>query len=298
MRVSFKLRTGWLAGILLAVLIAALAGCDEDDTETKSPPAPAPESTLPPGAGSLEAPYILQYGATYTGIPVPPGGSVFLLTEDIPAGWSGVATDSSVDINLVVSGFETFFGEDSGDFGSFTPDSGSEQITVLGDGTYTDMFAVVDSTMVRTDGETFDISVTEGAAPAGIAVSLSACTSIPGPPDSMCRSMGFGYFDVDVPFPMAPTASLSVGITETTAKWVFFSTRNWWDSTDYAPFSSNEPTLLGYGDGFCHVNAGATVTTGTCTVNPVVNYDQPRIVRVVNNTGSSPVDVTLSFSSP
>src|SRR3972149_2351915 len=120
MRVELRrtVRRGMFFALAL-LLVAALAGCNDDENI----------GTIPPGQGTIDSPYIVQAGVAYKDIPMAKGGTLFFIGQDVPKGWQSVNTTSNEDINLMVSGFENFFGDESG--GSFTQGSGTEAYTVL-----------------------------------------------------------------------------------------------------------------------------------------------------------------------
>jgi hypothetical protein len=271
---------------LAAALLAGMAGCEEDKQEV---------TTLPFGRGTIESPYIVQHGNTYTQIPIAAGGAAFFIAEKIPAGWSSIRTYSAVDVDLTVFGFQSLFIAGNGQ-GSRSPGSGDEAFLALSDGVYSDLFFMVDGTYVRSGGARFDLTVMPAPAPATLTFTMNKCSFAPS---SSCDNGSYGgTSDVELPFAMAPSAPLTVTITNTGGSWVYYRTRLDWDSSGYIPFKSNDSIYDGTAaGGYCHANHLVIGSTGVCQINPVSGWSAPRIVRLVNNTNTDGVAVGISFSS-
>jgi hypothetical protein len=282
---------------LAAAVALGLGGCGED----------AKIHDLPPGAGTLESPYIIQAGKSYTKIPVDQGGVVFIIAEGIGPDWYGLTTASSADIDLAIAGFDTFMDRSGQTVESATPDDGAEHLEVLGDGNSTDLFFTIDGTNVRSKNQTFDVAVEVNSAPGAVTLLLDPCTA--APPSSSCGDAmgGDSPGDMDLPFAMAPKAKLSVTLTNTFGDWVFLRARAMSEGGSggsgggWVSFPAND---FVYGDGFCHINSGplgsppVTGSTETCKINPIPDNPAPNSLRVVNNTSNADVPVTLKFRSP
>jgi hypothetical protein len=307
-----------IAWLGMLALLGVLASCDENqDVETLPPPAPrspqsgpgvpAPQPALPPGQGTIDSPYLLQWGKSFASIPIPRRGAAFFVVESVPAGWSTVKTTSQADVDLLVFGFRSILASES-EFGSRIVGSGNEQVTALGDGINSSLYFVVDGARVNNDGARFDVSVSSAPAPVAVSFTMGPCTlTIPSPPPtSSCgdkSNLGSSVFEAQLPFPIAGSAPLSISITNATGAWVFYRAKEFRDSSSFLPFTSNTPVYDGPGNtGWCHANnsSGAPLvgSTGTCKVNPVSGWDPPQVVQVVNNSPASGFPVTIAFSSP
>lgn len=279
------LRTSLLFGIGLTLALG-LTACEEDTTVNSSLE----------GKVTLDEPYIIQPGLQYSDIPIEKGGTLFLIAEDVPAGFNDLTTASAVDINLVVAGFSNFFGETAG--GSFTEDSGNESYGVLGDDE-SELYFQVEGGQVLTSGATFDLVIDSSAAPAPITIAnLPACTpTVPSPSCTMTGQV------MDSPFAVAPDAPLTVSIDVPGFPYnVFLRTTDCSNcgGGSYVPFPGNDAGF--YGDGYCHANSdywgGSISSPGSCVINPVPTFAPPIVLTVANNTSSSGFDVTLAFTSP
>jgi hypothetical protein len=305
-----------LLGML--ALLGVLASCEENkDVETLPPPAPrppesgpgvpAPQPALPPGQGTIDSPYLLQWGKSFASIPLPRRGAAFFVVEGVPAGWSAVKTTSQVDVDLSVFGFRSILVSES-EFGSTIAGSGNEQVTALGDGINSSLYFVVDGARVNSDGARFDVSVSSAPVPVAVSFTMGPCTlTTPSPPPTpSCgdkSNSGSSIFEAQLPFPIAGSAPLSISITNTTGAWVFFRAKEFFNSSSSIPFSSNTPVYDTPGNtGWCHANNSSGTpligSTGTCKVNPVSGREPPQVMQVVNNSSASGVPVTIAFSSP
>ena len=273
----------------IALLAGPMAGCEEDQQEVVSGPS---------GEGTLDSPYLIRSGLTYHGIPMEKGGTLFFISLDPPAGWNTLNTVSAVDINLIVSGFEHFFGDDAG--GSFTPGSGNETFGVLGNGE-SELYFQVEGARVLSNGAAFDISLLPAGVPVDVLVqNLASCPF--APPNESCEQ---NATDVTLPFAVAPDAPLRISITEDIfARHVFFTASNCSNCGpgDRIPFASNDIFVPFANPGFCHANSnfytGVIGTSGTCTVNPVPGFGPPVRLRVANDTSFGGHNARLTFLSP
>jgi len=266
----------WLAVLALALGVAA---CEEDDKEVEET---APPATMT-GEGTIESPFVLQYGQSYTGIAMPQAGSVFFLAEGTPAGFSAIQTVSASDVDLAVFGFKTLFGSE-GSGGSFTPGVGSESFLALGDGINTDLFFMVDGTHVRTNGATFDVTTLSSVAPAPVLLNMGPFLSTT-------------YYVDEFGLVFAPEASLSVTMENTASQFMYLQA---WASSN-PPVWINTISNSGYGSGYCTVNFTAfppfTGNTSSCQVHPIPNFDGLKYFTMFNANGT-PGDLLIGLTSP